>query len=222
MLIRHHHRGEQGFSLVELLVVLVLTGVVGGVVANGVIQGMQASQRADARIQALSELQRGIERVGRELRAADPLVFEVDLSDPDQPDFSEEVRAEVHRDGERLRFRYYLVDTGGGVGELREDVTRYAPDGTVVESRDGLFIADVANLQTGVPLFTYATNDPITGELVEITCTDPGDAGCRDQHVTATQVELRLQKLLPDQEPVMLETVVNIRNTRFVSPSPTP
>ena len=213
-------RDERGFTLVELLVVLVLIGVVGGVVTSSVISGLLATDRADARISALSDLQRGIERVGRELRAADPLVFEVDLADPDPPKFSEEVLAEVYRDGERIRFRYYLVDVGDGVGELREDVTRYAADGSVAESRDGLFIADVANLQTGTPLFTYYTSDATTGGLEKITCTDPADAACRDEHVTATQVQLQLEKLLPEQEPIRLETVVNIRNTRFTSPTP--
>ena len=201
-------RTQRGFTLVEFLVVLVLIGVIGGIVTSSLIRGLQTADRADDRISATLDLQRAIERVGRELRAADPLIFPTSGAT-----FRQEVRAQVKRDGQTFRYRYYLVDTTGGA-ELREDVRRVV-DGEVVESRDGLFIADVANLQTDTELFTYYVVDPITGEFGEAQCDDPTDAACRDLHLTATQIRMRLERLLPNQDPIGLETVVNIRNTRY-------
>ena len=219
MLMRNRMRDERGFSLVELLVVMILTGVIGGVVVAAVTSGFRTSATAESRIDAINDLQRGIQRIGRELRVADPLVFQAaPLGDP-QPAFSEEVRAEVERDGQRTRYRYYLVDVGDGVAELREDVQRLDGSGNVLSSNDGLFIADVANLTTGTKLFSYYTTDLDTGELEEIPCDDATDQVCRDRHLTATQIEMRLEKLLPRQPPVQLQTIVNVRNTRFEEPS---
>lgn len=199
-----------GFTLIELLVVLLLTGVIGGIVTASLIRGLQTTDRADDRISATLDLQRAIERVGRELRAADPLIFPTSGAT-----FRQEVRAQVKRGGEIYRYRYYLVSTPEGGAELREDVRRLDGQGNVVESRDGLFIADVANLETGTELFTYYMVDPVTGDFGEATCDDPTDAECRDLHLTATQIRMRLERLLPGQEPIGLETVVNIRNTRY-------
>lgn len=203
---------QRGFTLVEFLVVVVLLGVVGGIVTTSLIRGMHSTERVDARVTALTDLQRTVERIGRELRAADPLVLPANADT-----FHDEVRADVYRDGARYRYRYYLVDAGDGSAELREDVTRYEGEeyDDVVESRDGLFIADVANLETGTPLFTYFVVDPDSGELRQPDCDDPGDSGCRDIHATATQIQMQVEKLLPEEPTVRLETVVNIRSTRF-------
>ena len=204
---------EGGFTLVELLVVIVIFGVVGGFVTATIVSALQTSRRAEARIHALNDLQRGIERVGRELRAASPLLLDEDRA------FADGVGAEVVRGGQRIIYEYYLVETEDSV-ELREDVTRRTLDGDLVSEQDGLFIADIANLETGTPLFTYFVTEPITGEIREIDCDAEGlsDEECLNKHLTATQIRLTLEKVLPEQQPIRVETIVNIRNTRYVPP----
>lgn len=59
---------ERGFSLVELLVVVLVLGVIGGITLTGLVQGLRTGARADARIEAFTDLQRAAERVSRDLR----------------------------------------------------------------------------------------------------------------------------------------------------------
>jgi prepilin-type N-terminal cleavage/methylation domain-containing protein len=201
---------DGGFTLVELLVVLLLLGVVGSIITTSVITAFTSTRRGEARVHALNDLQRGLERVGRELRAADPLVLEPGM-DP-----SAGIGAEIVRRGERIAYRYYLVEVGESV-ELREDIVRRTLGGQVIEQQEGLFIADVANVETGTPLFTYYYTDPSTRQLREVDCEADGltETQCLQRHTTATQVRLTLEKLLPEQSPIRVETVVNIRSVRL-------
>lgn len=64
---------ERGFTLVELLVVLVLASVVGTIAVNGIVTAMQVSRETQERVQAAAELQRAAERITRDVRAACPL-----------------------------------------------------------------------------------------------------------------------------------------------------
>jgi prepilin-type N-terminal cleavage/methylation domain-containing protein len=201
---------ESGFTLVELLVVLLLLGVVGGFVTTSIITSLQASRRGEARVMALNDLQLGIERVGRELRAAEELRIEPG-SDPAQA-----IGAQVIRNGQRVTYRYYLVPVGDGA-ELREDVTRRSLSNQLISERNGLFITDISNLETGTPLFRYLVTDPTTGQLEELDCDGLSEAQCEQRHATATQIQLTLGKLLPEQEPIEVETVINIRSVRIGS-----
>jgi Tfp pilus assembly protein PilE len=205
-------RDETGLTLVELLTVIVILGVIGGFVTNTVITALEATRKGEARVMALNDLQRGVERVGRELRAAEELKI-VPGSDP-----SGNVGAQVVRNGQRITYRYYLVDVGDGV-ELREDVVRRTLSGNFIDARNGLFIADIANLDTNTPLFTYYVTNPTTGQLAKIDCDGEGltTTQCEQRHATATQIQLTLEKLLPEQPPIQVETIGNVRSVRISS-----
>jgi prepilin-type N-terminal cleavage/methylation domain-containing protein len=118
-------RDEGGFTLVELLVVLVLLGVVGGIVASGLTTAMRSTRQTQARIDAMAELQRGAERISRELRAACPVVG---ILDP------HEVTAAIQRDGERLRHTYRFDAATGILSQTvaRDDAGTWT---TVVDGR---------------------------------------------------------------------------------------
>lgn len=66
------HRGEDGITLVELIVVIGLLAVVGSVFVSGVAGGFRASSLVQARQEAMSELQVSVQRMTRDLRAAAP------------------------------------------------------------------------------------------------------------------------------------------------------
>ena len=196
-------RRDRGFTVVELLVVMVVLGVIGTVVTSAVISSLQASSSVEDRMRAINDLQSGVERVGRELRAATSLSPHLD-EDPGTG-----ISAVVHRDGDRWQFDYYLDEHDDGSTALFEDVTRF--DGhsdEVLESRDGIFITDIANLETGSPVFEYFNLD--AGVLIPIDC-DDNPSRC----ATAKQVQLTLEKKLPDQDPIAIEMVVNVRNMRY-------
>ena len=212
-LLRTRARDDAGFTLVELLTVLVMLGVIGGFVTASLITAMRSSSQTEARTYALTDLQRGLQRVGRELR-----VGELQL-DPGGA-FADGAGARVTRGNQRIDYRYYLEENEDDDSvSLLEDVVRTDLATNVTTSQNGLFIADIANLETGTPLFTYYRNHPVTDELIEVSCVDDGVAvsadECRQRHATATQIELTLEKLLPDQPPMRVSTTVNIRNTRL-------
>lgn len=66
--------GEVGFTLIEMLVVLLLTSVVGTVAMQGMITGMRVTQRQSSRVEALNEVKKSFERVTRDIRGANPLI----------------------------------------------------------------------------------------------------------------------------------------------------
>lgn len=132
-------RSDEGFSLVELLVVTLLLGVIGSVVVTGLVRSMQVSQETQARMQATAELQRTADRVGRELRAACPLTTADPLA----------ASARVHRGGEILEHRFRVAG-----GALTHEVVRIENDAlaAVIQSERTL-LPDLATTGTG---FTYA------------------------------------------------------------------
>jgi prepilin-type N-terminal cleavage/methylation domain-containing protein len=208
--LRERHGDQRGFSLVELLVAMVLLGIVGGIVTQSIVSGLNASRRAQERVYALNDLTKGLERIGRELRIADPL----DLSHiTNITDIDSTIATFVHRDGKVFRYQYYLVTNDDGSSELREDVAVFALDGVplALENRNSLFIVDSANTSTNIPLITYID---LAGQ--DMNCVGQADAAaCRDHLATAEQVKIRLVRELPEQAPITAETVIGIRTARF-------
>ena len=141
---------EDGFTLVELLVILVILSVLGAMVTTSVVQGMKVSNQADRRVEALTDLQRAGQRVSRELRMA--CSVEEATADKAVVDI---LRL---RGGTRERYRYeFRVD--GDV--LVADVDAVAADGTTTDVRTEQVAHDIAN---GASLFAYRDgdgNDPV-------------------------------------------------------------
>lgn len=127
-------RDESGFTLVELLVVIVLLGAVGSVVTAGLVSAMRHTQESQQRIEAMAELQRSAERITRELRAACPVM----AIDP------EDVTVAIERDGQT---RYHQFYRDG-------DRLRHAVKATSEETPQGAsLIGQLPN--DGDPLFTF-------------------------------------------------------------------
>lgn len=200
---RDHHSSNAGFTVVELLVVMVLLGVVGTITLTAVISSLQASSSAEDRMRALNDLQSGVERVGRELRAAQSMAPHLG----EDPSYG--MSATITRDGDGWRYDYYLdTDDNGDIG-LFEDIFRFDADGNLIEQRQGIFITDIANLALDEPVFEYYHRDG-DGNLEPVDC-DEQPTRC----ATAKQVRLTLWKNIPDQDPMSVETVVNVRNMRY-------
>ena len=182
---------ESGFTLVEMLVVVVLLGVVGAVATTAMIRALKTTDSGQARVYGLADVQKAVERMSRELRAADPL----------QTMTATTVSARVYRNGKCDQYTYALVGT-----EIRQTVERLTPDpgpwnecSSVLGSGVTTVLArDISN-GAGTPLFTY---------LAE---TAPAPVAAT---TTATVREIRIdaRSALSGEGPLRVATSVQIRN----------
>jgi prepilin-type N-terminal cleavage/methylation domain-containing protein len=187
MMTRLRRNDQGGFTLVELLVVLVLLGIVGGIVGSAVITSFRSSRATTNRTVALHELETALQRMTRDLRAADPLV----LSSSGQ--YDRQIGAWIDRDGVREIVRYEIVDVGGIQQLIRVDTNQ-----TLVSLVDN----------GGEPVFRYLDED---GEQI------PCAADCSSAYLRAARVEIRLVREIPNREPVRAITSVGVRGMRFSS-----
>lgn len=179
---------EQGVSLVELLVVVAITVVVGLVVTSGMSSAVRATTQTQRRIDALTDLQRAVARVGREVRAARPLCSASNAT---------RIVAVVDRGTERHRYTYEIV-TASGATTLRE--TREIVSGTgsasctasAASTRQVTAATDVVS----ATIFTYHTS---TGAATT-------DA------TAAAEVAITLRRAITSQQPLRVDTRVSVRN----------
>ena len=157
--------GERGFTLVELLVAMLLLSILGSVAAAGVIMTTRATRQGQNRNHAGDDLQKGIERISRELRVADPMRVA-------QPN---DVVVDVYRGGKCLRIEWKL----DGATVQQRTQTFNAPNGNTQDNSNACaiytspptplsdtgytsFLRDNANGTT--PLFSYFDHNgqPVT------------------------------------------------------------
>lgn len=192
-------RNEGGFSLIELLVVLVITGIVGGVVVSAITAGMRSASQTSTRIDATQELEVALQRMSRDIRAADPL----ELSPSGA--FATEAGAKVVRGPKTFRVMYFLDASGS---ELRSELIELDAQGQPLPG-----VAEqqlVTNVDMGTePVFSYldATGRELTG------CSPD----CATTYREASQVGIRLVRRLDDDSRVVVETRVSVRSVRYRS-----
>lgn len=66
-------RRDDGFSLIELLVVMILLSVISGIVVATMIGTMRSTRQAQNRASSADAIQSQLERIARDLRVADPI-----------------------------------------------------------------------------------------------------------------------------------------------------
>lgn len=211
-------RGQQedGVTLVELLIVLVLLGIVGSVVVTVVTTGLRNSTTITNRTEAIHDVETSLQRVSREIRVADPLFIS---NDPHR-----ELAVTIERDGELqlVRFqadsddRQLLQQTqpfsDTALGEIGDPI---GPGSTrLVTDLDNVF--DDSGGDALQPVFTYYDS---AGRELECDLDSQGrptDAsGCRSILRDAEQVGVRVVKEVRDSRPIDAQTQVSIRSIRY-------
>lgn len=195
-------RDESGFTLVELLVVILIVGVVGGVTLTGLVQGMQTSARADERIQAFSDLQRASERVSRDLRRG--VWRDISVAPGTPPPgcvflalAPNAVSLVVFDEAGRQRHSYQVA--AGTLTVTRETWVAGAWQNTSTQ-----FVIDgLTNGTAAEPIFTYLDEDGTDLLADGLQVEDRGDV---------RKFGLRLETELAGQGPVAVETIVGARN----------
>lgn len=174
--------GSDGFTLVELLVVILIMGLVGGFTVQALVQGYQTSSDVQGRLDTQAELQNVQIAVTRQLRAACPSIA------IGAYDTTVQVR---QSNGDVERFRFHLPT--GGV--LFEDRDRW--DGTAWVDVTNRPIADgLGNLTAGVPVFTAFDRDDVATTST----------------LDAQRFRTQLLRSAPDGDDVLVTTTVSLRN----------
>lgn len=204
---------QDGFTLVELLVVMVILGVVGAVTTTGLIQGMRTTDRVQARADALVELERAGQRLEREIRRGmwstsltpsytQPkgcVVPAVNTAGNASSLRNDEISLVALHSGER--FRYKISLTGD---EVRLAESRWTAAGWTAVA-DRVVIDGVTNAAHGIPLLTYLGADG--QQLV------PSAGQYTNLHIAKLRkIQLRLRLDVRGEEPLELSTLVSPRN----------
>jgi prepilin-type N-terminal cleavage/methylation domain-containing protein len=71
---RAHAGNDEGFSLTELLVVLVLFAIIGGVITTASVTGLSHQTSLQDRSDALAQARTAVQRIDRDIRSAYPLL----------------------------------------------------------------------------------------------------------------------------------------------------
>lgn len=198
------HEAEVGFSLVELLVVIVILGIVGTVTLTGLVRGLQTGAMADERIEAFTDLQRAAERTTRDLRRA--LWTDVSSSTATIPDGCvaldldhDELSVVVIDGTDRFLHTYTLA-----AGTLT--MTRSAWDGASFQSPVVQpVIMGLTNGSPADPIFRYLDADGV--DLV----VEGGGVQDADR-ARVRKFVLRFETEGETSGPVSVETVVGARN----------
>jgi prepilin-type N-terminal cleavage/methylation domain-containing protein len=164
-------RDEQGFSLVELLVVIILFGVISALVSASIIRALQSQQESTSRGTALSELKTAVARIGREVRGATDVLTAQD----GKLSFTED-------DGTKLRTMTYQLVTTAGTTKLTliESDASYA--GASLGTKPTRTVIDNLVNTSSVAVFSYlGTGDDscVSGALpVVATAPNAYDTSC--------------------------------------------
>lgn len=178
---------EDGFTLVELLVAMLVLSLVGAAAVSALGQGVRASARGQARGESLMDLQLVAQRMSREIRAANPILVAE----------AGRIEVQIARSGQTRRYRYELtpMPAPGTRNRLRELRTV----GTVSDT----FVLGEEFVAGGLTL-SYA--DGVGNPLTAL----PLSQGDRARVKTVTITLTRFTPMNP--APMSVSTTVSVRN----------
>ena len=197
-------RGDEGITLVELLVVMALLGVVGSVTVQGIVVALASSTATQARIEATHETEIAVQRVIRDMRAASRF----EISAGSDPRF--ELTMYTAYDGDSYKVTYSLVEQEDETQQLQQVSVR-VDDDEEIGPRESILMTLVQNEVDGelAPIFLYFRFD---GTPVEC-----GPDTCLQDYVGAPEVGLSLRREVTGQQAVIVETRTAVRSMRYRS-----
>lgn len=190
-----HPSSERGFTLVELLVVIVIMGIVGTMMVAAITQTSKIFVQVEEEGDGLGQAKTVMDRVTRDIREANQVVC--DGLTPGDPGCERHLELWIDDDGD-----YLGPPHGEDPGETVTWSIEASADGVhcdVIRTQDGdsatiarSLVIDAGGCQT---FFTYdppAPADPSEATAVTITMTyDPSPGAGVDPKTAATTVNLR-------------------------------
>lgn len=191
-------REDEGFTLVELLVVIILLGVIGGITLAASLAAMRTQRQAENRTAQLTAVETALERITKDIRVADPLVA-ADAQD---------LTLDVFHNGACEQRRYYVSG-----GQLLMSTQAWPTSSACATKSGSLGSATtqvlVSQVVTGSsPLFSYARVDAVSDEVVQVA--SPVAAGAVSQ---VRRVDVTVVAALQGGHPnITLSSGVDLRN----------
>ncbi len=203
-----------------MLVVLVVLGVVGAITMNGIIKATQSTRQTQARTAALADIETGLQRVSREVRAAHPVTVGTVSYTPIARAAATEIQVRILRKNPAGTDRSYAFTYRHHAGKLLETRRETAPGadpavGSVTYGPDGRFLDSISN-PVSSPVFLYY--DASGAQLaMSATCTraDGTTVPClsADDTRRVAKVRITLMRTIPEKtQPLTVSTLVSLRN----------
>lgn len=160
MTISHDVRtADAGYTLTEMLVVIVMFAIVGAAITGAVVTGLQHQNSLQDRSNAIATARTALERIDRDVSSADPLVsysasqlVVTEVPDLAVPTATREIT--------------YSVVVVGSTQDLVADETDTSSTGVVTTVPRRVLVTHVVNT-TATPVFSYdTTNATVTVQLL--------------------------------------------------------
>ena len=181
---------EGGATLVEMLVIVILMGVVGSIVTNSLVLAMRTTMRSQDRSYSLAELQKGAERLSREIRSGTPVALSASTATLD-----------VIRNGQRHRLTY-TITAGGVLQQTKQIWNSSASNPSLIAANSTVTTPVVTDLVVAAP-FTYFDRE---GTAI---------ATPAAPYSTVDRVVVTLQRQLDGQPAIRIDSGVELRNTHL-------
>ncbi len=189
---------EAGITIVELLVVMVLMSIIGSIATASLVRGMKVSAATQSRVHALADLQKSVDRMTRELRAAAPLRVG---GNPVVAAASDRVVVNVFRNN---------------FAEVRRFTYQYCPAQQRVHVRaEGPWSPAAAPTVAPAAVNCTAPADPVLIDRVTNTTAMFSYAYTATTPVKVATIRVTVRRSLPNgQPPIEVTTLVRLRNVR--------
>lgn len=211
---------EAGFTLIEMLTVMVLGAIIGVAVTSAMISGLRSQTRVDAHQTSLEQTRVAMQRVTREVRNAGPKGV---LSAYDN-----EIVVAQDRGSNAYRTMDFKITTSAGIRTLVLVETDYSGSGCSIASttastcvasapRTTTVLPSIANDST-TPLFAYTPwtgYTPKSSAVTASTCVWSGYSPTRYAPECPGKVTIHLMQLIsgaPSNRPTDLSDTVELRN----------
>jgi prepilin-type N-terminal cleavage/methylation domain-containing protein len=212
-------QGDAGFTLVEMMVVIMLLSVVGSIVMGVLVSSMRQAAKQDDRTRTLNEAKVAMERVTREIRGAN----EIKLNDEKKLQF--ELRFEDARGYVVRSTTLEVVPVGDDTWLRQTDVDRIPATGVTEPPRVRKVLGGL-EIGRSQAFFCYAAGDGLpvpTGTATVPLTSDPDLNNCvydrepaewRQPTASETRtVEVKIRiKQQGDDKAARLNQLVSVRN----------